>query len=75
MFTQNNVELYVNPKKTILVDVTDSYTDKTGVSFRHLLRHLLHLLRNSASASVVSTLKSVCLCNIMFGLGFLGGTK
>jgi hypothetical protein len=29
---------------------------KTGVSFRHSLRH-----RNSASASVVSTLKSVCL--------------
>jgi hypothetical protein len=32
------------------------YTVKTGVSFRHSLRH-----RNSASASVVSTLKSVCL--------------
>jgi hypothetical protein len=32
------------------------YTVKTGVSFRHSLRH-----RNSASESVVSTLKSVCL--------------
>jgi hypothetical protein len=32
------------------------YTVKTGVSFRHLFRH-----RNSASASFVSTLKSVCL--------------
>jgi hypothetical protein len=32
------------------------YTVKTGVSFRHSLRH-----RNSASASVFSTLKSVCL--------------
>jgi hypothetical protein len=32
------------------------YTVKTGVSSRHSLRH-----RNSASASVVSTLKSVCL--------------
>jgi hypothetical protein len=31
-------------------------TVKTGVSFRHLLRQT-----NSASASVVSTLKSVCL--------------
>jgi hypothetical protein len=30
-------------------------TVKTGMSFRHLLRH-----RNSAAASVVSTLKSVC---------------
>jgi hypothetical protein len=29
---------------------------KTGVSFQHLLRH-----RNIASASVISTLKSVCL--------------
>jgi hypothetical protein len=33
-----------------------TFTVKTGVSFRHSLRH-----RNSASASVVSTLKSVCL--------------
>jgi hypothetical protein len=44
----------------ILLEVKDvdkrPYTVKTGVSFRHLLRH-----RNSASASVVSTLKSVCL--------------
>jgi hypothetical protein len=31
-------------------------TVKTGVSFRHLLRH-----RNSASSSVILTLKSVCL--------------
>jgi hypothetical protein len=36
--------------------VFSNYTVKTGVSFRHSLRH-----RNSASASVVSTLKSVCL--------------
>jgi hypothetical protein len=33
-----------------------TYTVKTEVSFRYSLRH-----RNSASASVVSTLKSVCL--------------
>jgi hypothetical protein len=33
-----------------------NFTVKTGVSFRNSLRH-----RNSASASVVSTLKSVCL--------------
>jgi hypothetical protein len=32
------------------------HTVKIGVSFRHSLRH-----RNSASTSVVSTLKSVCL--------------
>jgi hypothetical protein len=32
------------------------FTVKTGVSFRHLLRH-----RNSASKSVISTLKSVYL--------------
>jgi hypothetical protein len=36
--------------------ISSHYTVKTGVSFRHLLRH-----RNSASASVISTLKSVCL--------------
>jgi hypothetical protein len=31
------------------------YTIKTGVSFRHLLRH-----RNSVLASVISTLNGVC---------------
>jgi hypothetical protein len=36
--------------------ILNPHTVKTGVSFRHSLRH-----RNSASASVVSTLKSVCL--------------
>jgi hypothetical protein len=36
--------------------INTTYTVKTGVSFRHSLRH-----RKSASASVVSTLKSVCL--------------
>jgi hypothetical protein len=42
----------------IVIDCRMSFviTFKTGVSFRHLLRH-----RNSALASVVSTLKSVCL--------------
>jgi hypothetical protein len=34
----------------------NQYTVKTRVSFRHLLRH-----RNSSSANVVLTLKSVCL--------------
>jgi hypothetical protein len=37
-------------------NVSRARTVKTAVSFRHSLRH-----RNSASASVVSTLKSVCL--------------
>jgi hypothetical protein len=36
--------------------VLDAYTVKTGVSFRHSLRH-----RNSTSASFFSILKSVCL--------------
>jgi hypothetical protein len=40
----------------LVLSKTVSLTVKSGVSFRHLLRH-----RNSASAIVVSTLKSICL--------------
>jgi hypothetical protein len=53
---------WINWKKLLSADrelfpfVVYVYTVKTGVSFRHLLRH-----RYSASASVISTLKSVCL--------------
>jgi hypothetical protein len=39
-----------------VIHVLSICTVKTGVSFRHLLRH-----RNSASASVISTFQSVCL--------------
>jgi hypothetical protein len=47
----------ISYKNSLFLHGNDScYTVKTGVSFRHSLRH-----RNSASASVVSTLKSVCL--------------
>jgi hypothetical protein len=44
-------KIYENVNITVYL-----YTVKTGVLFRHTLRH-----KNSASASVVSTLKSVCL--------------
>jgi hypothetical protein len=37
-------------------EMDSKYTVKTGLSFRHLLRH-----KNSASTSVVSALQNVCL--------------
>jgi hypothetical protein len=49
-------DFLVVPMTFILASCSRLYTVKTGVSFRHLLRH-----RNSASTSVFSTLKSVCL--------------
>jgi hypothetical protein len=49
--------MYKSPKKSIgASNRFRSYTVKTGVSLQQLLRH-----RNSASASVISALTSVCL--------------
>jgi hypothetical protein len=49
-------DLYGNFHLKQLNMVQLTYTVKTGVLFRHLLRH-----RNSASESVISTLNGVCL--------------
>jgi hypothetical protein len=57
LMTSNPLIRMVESAKNMFGEVElEGYTVKTGVSFRHLLRH-----RNSASTSVVSTLKSVFL--------------
>jgi hypothetical protein len=54
----NNITECVLCIRSLSIDRNDvtANTVKTAVSFRHLLRH-----RNSASASVISSHKSVCL--------------
>jgi hypothetical protein len=55
-FSFRSLEHFVNFWFFVWQQLFFASTVKTGVLFRHLLRH-----RNSASASVISTFKSVCL--------------